>query len=99
MDAVQIHTQAENGRVSFDLPAEYSALANARLLLVVMPEPKTPAEVVAIQHEAERLAKHAKLIAAFDELRQVSTFREISDPVQWQRELRSEGEPLSPAQS
>lgn len=88
MAPLEIHTRAENGRIAFDLPASHEALANAHLLVVLTPEPETPAAPL----EAERLAKHARLIAAFDELQKVSAFREIADPVQWQRDLRDEWE-------
>ena len=42
MEVIEIRTQAENGHVSFDLPAEYAALANARLLVMVLEEREAP---------------------------------------------------------
>lgn len=89
--AAEFEATAENGIIR--LPAEYPELANATLRVLVLSDEPPQTDTKAAGEEqlvAARLAKHARLIAAFDKLTQVSAFREIADPVQWQRDLRSE---------
>lgn len=81
MDAVQIHTRAINGHVSFDLPAEYAALANAHLLVLLVPEPVASAPVGRTDWDA--------LHRAFEGHDPYPT---ITDAVTWQRQLRATDE-------
>lgn len=90
MDAAQIHTRATNGFVAFRLPDEYAAFANAELLITVVPEPSQAQASVAMQNE--RQARLERLQATQAKLVALNPFRTISDPVQWQRELRDEWE-------
>lgn len=90
MNAAQIHTRATDGCVTFQLPEEYAEFANSELLVMVVPEPDEAKIIAAAQ--VERKARHARLVAAFDKLREANPFRDIIDPVQWQRELRDEWE-------
>ncbi len=85
--AAEFEATAENGLIR--LPAEYPELANATLRVVVLSAELTQeqAEAAAL---AQRQAKRARLVAAFDELRRVNPFRTIADPVAWQREQRED---------
>lgn len=90
MDAAQIHTRATDGFVTFRLPEEYAAFANAELLVMVVPEPNQAKSLAAAQ--TERQARLERLRATQAKLVALNPFRAISDPVQWQRELRDEWE-------
>ena len=85
--AAEFEATAENGIIR--LPSEYPELANAQLRVVVLSAEPTQeqAEAAAL---AQRQAKRARLVAAFDELRRVNPFRTITDPVAWQREQRED---------
>jgi len=84
MEVIEIHTQAENGHVSFDLPAGHEALANARLRIVLQPEPTAS---VPIGHTGwDALAR------AYEALEGHDPYPTITDAVTWQRELRANDE-------
>ncbi len=87
--AAEFETTAENGIIR--LPADFPELANAAVrVLVLSAEPtRELAEAAAL---AQKQARRERLAAAFEELRKVSAFRDISDPVQWQRDLHDEWE-------
>lgn len=91
MDAVQIHTQATNGRITIDLPAEHAALANAKLLVLLVPEPTVPAG------PAEAPARPPYPPTDWDAIQRAyeafeghDPYPTITDPVAWQREIRAE---------
>ena len=91
--AAEFEATAENGIIH--LPAGYPELANAQLRVLVLSAKPTQeqAEAAAL---AQRQAKRERLIAAFERLRELNPYRAITDPVQWQRDLRDEWErPLS----
>lgn len=90
MNAAQIHTRATDGYVTFRLPEEYAEFANAELLVMVVPEPDQAKTIAAAQ--ATRQARLERLRATQAQLVVLNPFRDISDPVQWQRELRDEWE-------
>ena len=85
----EFETTAENGIIR--LPADYPELANAPLrVLVLSAEPtRGQAEAAAV---AQHQARLTRLRAAQAELVRLNPFREVADPVQWQRELRDEAE-------
>lgn len=87
--AAEFKATAENGLIR--LPAEYPELANASLrVLVLSAEPtKEQAEAAAL---AQWQARLARLRATQTKLVELNPFRDITDPVQWQRELRDEWE-------
>ncbi len=85
--AAEFETQAENGLIR--LPASYPELANANLRVLVLSSSPSTAEATAAQ-EAQRQAKRDRLLAAFEQLKAANPFRDIADPVQWQREQRQD---------
>lgn len=90
MNAAQIHTRATDGYVTFQLPEEYAAFANSELLVLVVPEPNQAK--MAASAQTERQARLERLRATQARLVELNPFRDIDDPVQWQRELRNEWE-------
>ena len=85
MDAIQLHARAEDGRISVDLPAEHLNLANAEFLVLLVPDaaaPTPPPRFKPTNWEA--------LQTALDKVVALNPYRDIKDPVQWQRELRAE---------
>ncbi len=87
MEVIEIHTQAENGHVSFDLPAGHEALVNARLRVLVAAEDSLPASSKPVG-----TTDWAALEAIMTEVVKLNPYRDITDPVQWQRELRANDE-------
>lgn len=83
-DLLEIHTRAENGRVSFDLPADHPELANAELRLIISPEPVASRPVG--RTDWDRLA------AAYADFAGHDPYPDITDPVAWQRQLRADDE-------
>ncbi len=67
-----------DGTVHLPLPAE---LRNSKL--------KVTATIEAASEESERPTREAAL-AALKRLREMGTFKEITDPVAWQREIRKD---------
>lgn len=94
--AAEFEATAENGIIH--LPAEYPELANAQLrVLVLSAEPtKEQAEAAA---QAQRQARLARLRATQTKLIELNPFRDITDPVQWQRDLRDEWDRPLPGRS
>ena len=78
-ELLEIHTRAQNGRISFDIPAGYPELANAEVLLLISPEPVASTPVG--RTDWERLA------AAYADFAGHDPYPTITDPVTWQREL------------
>ena len=85
--AAQFETQAENGFIR--LPADYPELANATLRVLVLSSSHSRVEADAAA-QAQRQGKRDRLLAAFDRLKEVNPFRDVADPVQWQREQRED---------
>ena len=85
--AAEFEATAENGVIH--LPAEYPELANATLrVLVLSAEPtKEQAEAAAL---AQRRARLERLRATQTKLVELNPYRDVTDPVQWQRDLRQE---------
>ncbi len=90
MEAVQIHTRATNGRITIDLPAEHAALANANLLVLLLPEPAVVGQEAARPQfpptDWDALQRAYKAFEGHD------PYPTITDAVAWQRELRGEWE-------
>lgn len=92
--AAEFETRAENGLIR--LPAGYPELANASLRVLVLSSPPDPADAAdaTATAQAQRQARLERLRATQAKLVQANPFRDITDPVRWQRELRDE-EPRS----
>lgn len=88
LEAVQLHTRAENGRLVIDLPAGNKALANSAFLVLLLPETEVAAAPAATEAPRFPPTDWAALEAAAAVA--VNPYRDIKDPVQWQRELRDE---------
>lgn len=94
--AAQFETQAENGMIR--LPAGYPELANANLRVLVLSSSPNLSEATATA-QAQRQARLERLRATQAKLVQANPFREIVDPVAWQRELRDDEERPLPGRS
>jgi Tfp pilus assembly protein PilN len=88
MQAIKIATHIKNGVIT--LPLEYQHL-NQDVEIIVLGEHLEDAD--SEQQEAIRLAeKKQRFFEALEGLKEIKSFREIEDPVKWQKELRDEWE-------
>ena len=98
MEAVQIHTRAENGRITIDLPAEHAALANAQLLVLLVAEPELATQPTDTLPQFPATDWDA-VQRAYEAFEGHDPYPTITDPVAWQREIRGEWDrDLTPAQ-
>lgn len=79
MTSLEFTTKIEHGVIH--LPKEYEELDNSVAHVVVT-----------VQSSEEKLAKKERLFAALKEMQKADIFRNIEDPVEWQRKLRDEWE-------
>ncbi|MDQ3221284.1 MAG: hypothetical protein M3449_04185 [Acidobacteriota bacterium] len=79
MNSLEFTTKIEHGIIH--LPKELEEYDNAVAHVVLTVE--TP---------DDKLAKKERLFAALKEMQQADIFRNIEDPVEWQRKLRDEWE-------
>ena len=79
MNSLEFTTKIEQGVIR--LPKEFEEYDNAVAHVTVTLE--TPEETK---------AKKDKLFAVFEKMQKANLFREIEDPVEWQRKLRDEWE-------
>ncbi|MGB7208692.1 MAG: hypothetical protein WBD27_08530 [Pyrinomonadaceae bacterium] len=77
MNSLEFTTKIEHGVIH--LPKEYGELDNSVAHVVVT-----------VQSSEEKLAKKERLFAALKEMQKADIFRNIEDPVEWQRKLRDE---------
>jgi hypothetical protein len=77
MSSVEFTTQIERGVIN--LPREFAEYENSLARVTITVE--TP---------EEKAAKKEQLFAAFSKIREADLFREVGDPVKWQRNLRDE---------
>ena len=86
MDAIQLHARAENGRILIELPREHAGFANSGFLVLLVPD---AAAASTIQPRFKPTDWEA-LQKAWDKVIELNPYRDIEDPVQWQRDLRAE---------
>jgi hypothetical protein len=79
MDSLEFTTKIEHGVIH--LPKEFEEYENAVAHVTVTLE--TPEETK---------AKKERLFAAFEKMQKANLFRDIDDPVEWQKKLRDEWE-------
>lgn len=88
MDAVQIHTQAADGLITIKLSPEHSALANAKFLVLLVPEATETVESPSAQRHPG--TDWDALQRAYEAFEGHDPYPTITDAVAWQREIRSE---------
>jgi len=79
MNSLEFTTTIENGIIH--LPKDHKDLDNSVAHVVVT-----------VQSTDDKLARKERLFAAFKEAQKANIFRDIDDPVEWQRKLRDEWE-------
>lgn len=90
----EFEATAENGFIR--LPADLPELANAPLRIIIFPQPVMNEANTA---DTARQARLERLRLAQARLVELNPFRDIADPVQWQRELREENDRTLPERS
>jgi hypothetical protein len=88
MQAIKIATHIKNGVIT--LPLEYQHL-NQDVEIIVLGE-HLEDNVLHIDEVEEKRKKKDRLFAALNRLHEIKAFREIEDPVKWQKEQRDEWE-------
>ena len=79
MNSLEFTAKIERGVIH--LPKEFEEYENA-----------TAHVVVTLETDEETKKKKEKLFAAFKKAQKANLFRDIEDPVEWQRKLRDEWE-------
>ncbi len=79
MSSVEFTTKIEQGIIN--LPKEFAEYGNSLAHVIVT-----------IETPEEKAAKKKKLFAAFAKIREANVFRNVPDPIEWQRKLRDEWE-------
>lgn len=79
MNTLEFTTRIEHGVIH--LPKDHEELDNSLAHVVVT-----------VQSTEDMLAKKERLLAAMKEMQKTDIFRNIEDPVEWQRKLRDEWE-------
>jgi hypothetical protein len=88
MQAIKISTHIQNGVIT--LPVEYHHL-NQNVEIIVLGE-HLEDNITPLNEVDFKRKKKERLFAALNQLHEIQAFREIENPVQWQREQRNEWE-------
>jgi hypothetical protein len=76
MKTLEFSTTIENGVIH--LPKKYQAFNNVK------------ARIVIVSEEVEVITKKARLLANFKKLQALNVFESITNPIEWQKNLRDE---------
>lgn len=79
MVALEFSGTIEHGVIH--LPREYSEYDNAQVRIIVL-----------VEKTVEKLSQKEKLLALFDQMKQLPMFSKIEDPTAWQKQIRDEWE-------
>ena len=88
MDAVQIHAQANDGLITIKLSPEHAALANAKFLVLLVPDVTESAELPPTQKYPA--TDWDALARAYEAFEGHDPYPTITDAVAWQREIRGD---------
>jgi len=83
MNSLEFTTKIDHGVIH--LPKEYEEFDNSLARVVVT-----------VESNDDKLAKKERLFAAIKKMQEADIFRDIEDPVEWQRKLRDEWDERTP---